>query len=47
MWFVVHFFNDESVEAVPDTWLKKMYVHGQMIENILKDTLKKELFLTS
>lgn len=23
MWFVVHFFNDESVEAVPDTWLKK------------------------
>lgn len=23
MWFVVHFFDDESVEAVPDTWLKK------------------------
>jgi len=39
-WIIVIFDNDNSVEAVPDIWLKKIIVRGQLNPNKLKNISK-------
>lgn len=44
MWIVLHFLNDDAVEAVPETWykIKEKTCAWPCIQNIPKNKLKKK-----